>query len=260
MHSSETHRRYFDLKVLLALIFLILAIFTATRTRAQSKSPEHKYLSMSFHVLGAVPLGAFFYESNQILPWGIQGTLLYHPERLSKCYLGFGFTYYNYGIEKFQQEVEIEGVWYDLTTFRNYNIYFPYLNIRLMPWNEQRIVPVFDAFIGPRAFSTVSTYTYEEDPDFFMRLLGADSEEKVIRDIESKDLTWGYGFSVGINYFLNPNLELELTLGYTDGAEADYLTWRDIKQDPSTGNFTYSPRRSDTDLLSLAFGIRFNPF
>jgi len=186
--------------------------------------------------------------------------MLYHPKRITKCFLGFGFIYYNYGIEKYQQEVEIGGLWYDLTTFRNYNIYFPYLNIRLLPWNEQRISPVFDAFIGPLTFSTVSTFHYEEDPGFFMRLLGFDSEEKVIRDIEMKDWTWGYGFSVGINYFISAALEMELTLSYTDGAEVNYLTRKDIMQDPSTGNLTYSPRRSDTDLLSLAVGIRINPF
>ena len=260
MRPLEIHRRYFDLKVMLILLFMILTIFVATKSQAQDDVPKHKYLSMSIQGLGAVPLGDFFYESNQIIAWGIQSTLLYHPRNLKKVYLGFGFSYYNYGIEKYNQEVEIDGIWYDFKTFRNYNIYFPYLDIRLLPWGKSRIVPVFDGFIGPRAFSTVSTYSYEEDPGFFMRLFGTESEETFVRDVELKDWTWGYGFSVGMNYFLSSILELELTLNYTDGDEVNYLTRKDITQDPATGSFTYSPRRSDSDILSVAFGIRINPF
>jgi hypothetical protein len=260
MQPIEIHRRYFDLKVMLVLVFVIITIFTATRSRAQDNTRNHRYFSMGIQGLGAVSLGDFFYESDQLVAWGIQSSLLYHPKKLNKCYLGVGFTYCNYGFEKYKQEVEIDGLWYDLNTLRNYNIYFPSLNVRIMPWDDQRIVPVFDAFIGPRAFSTVSTYSYEKDPGFLLRFLGAESEEKVVRNIESKDWTWGYGFSVGMNYLINPALELELTLHYTDGHEVNYLTRKDIKKDPSTGATTYLPRRSDTDMLSLAFGIRINPF
>jgi len=81
MHSSETHRRYFDLKVMLVLIFLLLAIFTVTRSRAQTKLPPHKDLSLSIHGLEAVSLEDFFHVSDQIKPRGIQGTMLHHPDQ-----------------------------------------------------------------------------------------------------------------------------------------------------------------------------------
>jgi hypothetical protein len=81
MHSSETHRRYFDLKVMLVLIFLLLAIFTVTRSRAQAKLPPQEDLTARIHGLGAVPPGDIFYVPGQIMVRGIQGTMLYHPDQ-----------------------------------------------------------------------------------------------------------------------------------------------------------------------------------
>jgi hypothetical protein len=239
---------------------MILSILAATSSRAQENLTRHKYISVGINGLVAIPLGDFFYESDQILPWGINGSLLFHPKKTEKWYVGLGFSYFNYGMEKYSREMEIDGILYNLGTFRNYNIYFPYFNVRLTPWDKSRLVPVFDGFIGPRAFSTVSTSFYEEDPGFFSVIFGPEEDERAIRNKEHLDWTWGYGFSVGLNYFISYLLELELTLNYTKGGEANYLTKKDIKTDPGSGALSYYPRRSESDMLTLALGVRFTPF
>jgi hypothetical protein len=239
---------------------MIISIFAATSSRAQEYLTSHKYISLGINGLTAIPLGDFFYESDQIIAWGVNGSLLYNPKKTDKWHFGFGFSYFNYGMEKYSKEMEIDGVLYNLGTFRNYNIYFPYFNVRLTPWNQSRLVPVFDGFIGPRAFTTVSTSFFEEDPGFFSVIFDKNEDEQVVRNKEHLDWTWGYGFSVGINYFICSLVELELTLNYIKGGEVNYLTRKDIKQDPGSGSFSYHPRRSESDMLVLALGVRLTPF
>lgn len=81
MHSTETHRHYFDLKVMLVLIFLLLAIFTVTRSRAQVKLSPQKDLSLCIHGLEAVSLEDFFRVSDQTMARGTERAMLYHPDR-----------------------------------------------------------------------------------------------------------------------------------------------------------------------------------
>ena len=111
MQPLEIHRRYFDLKVILILIFLIITIFTATRSRAQKKLPRHKFLSFDIQGLGAVSLDDFFSKSDHLAAWGIHTSLLYHPAKIDKFYFGNGFIYYNYGIEDYTQSVMMAGSW-----------------------------------------------------------------------------------------------------------------------------------------------------
>ena len=259
MKPIDYHRRYFDLKVFLVIAFMILSIVMATTVRAQKDQSNHKYISLGIDGFGAIPLGDFFYESNQIFAWGVNGTLMYHPKKINKFYIGPGFSYFNYGMDKYQQEVEIDGILYDLATLRNYSILFPYLNIRLMPWDHLRLVPVFEGFVGPRAFTTVSTSYFEEDP-VFLSVIFSSEEDKPMRKTEHVDWTWGYGFSVGFTYFICPLLDLEMSLRYTKGGEVTYLTKADILLEPVTGSFSYHPRRSESDMLVLSLGIRFNFF
>jgi len=259
VYSSDTHPRYFDLKVLAIIFIMLLTIFFATSAQAQEESKKHKYISIGISGLTGTSLGDFFYESNQITTWGINGTLLYHPKKPDKLLIGFGISYFNYGLEKYRREIQIEGNYYEVETLRNYNIYFPYINTRLMPWDNLRFVPVFDAFLGPRAFSTVSTYSIDEETGFLIRLFGKGSDGEIVKHTEHKDWTWGYGFSVGVNYYASNFIEFELTLSYTDGGEVHYLTKSDIIRDPVSGSFSYKTRKSDTDMLVLGIGMRLNP-
>ncbi len=90
MRPLEIHRRYFDLKVLLILIFMIITIFAATKTQAKDDLSGHKNIMMGKRSQGAVPQDNFFYEPNQIIGRGMQGILIYHPRKLKKRYMGFG--------------------------------------------------------------------------------------------------------------------------------------------------------------------------
>ncbi len=260
MYSSDTHPRFFDLKVIVIIFLLLFTIFKAVSAQEQEVPKKHKFISIGISGLTGTSLGDFFYASDQIFAWGLNGMLFYHPRKLDKLFIGMGISYFNYGLENYNQEVSLNGNYHVVETKRAYTIYFPYIDARLMPWDNLRFVPVFDAFIGPRAFSTASKYTIDEKGGFFQQLFGSQSEEETIRYIEHKAWTWGYGFSIGVNYNAGSFLDFELRLSYTDGGEVYYLIKSDIVRDPVSGSFSYDPRKSDTDMLVLAIGFRINPF
>ncbi len=260
MYTSPAHRKYFDLKIILCLLGILVTTFFVTSVFAQHHENKHQYLSFGFGGTFSAPLNEFYHQSEQMLAWGFLGDIFYHPKKFNKLSFGPGFSYLNYGILKYLQEVDIGGQLREMETFRKFNIYFPYLAVKLMPLDKFRIVPLFEAFAGPRAFTTVSTYSYDTPHVPWQVAFDEDANQETVRETEYVDWTWGYGFSVGTNYFISRYVELELIIKYLEGGNVSYLLMKDITRDPVNGEFIYDPRQSETDMLMLNLGIRFSFF
>lgn len=210
--------------------------------------------------MSAIPLGDFHYNNNQMIALGINGQIMYHPRKADRFFFGIGLSYLNYGIESYTREVIIDSWPTDVKTFRNYNIYFPYFDTRIMPWQNKIIVPVFDFFIGPRVFNTVSSYTYNNELSFLQFLLVTDDDKEVVKEKEFKSWSWGYGFSVGANAHIGNSFEIEASIGYVDGGEVEYISKGDITRNYATGNLDYQITKSDSDMITLELAIKLNLF
>ena len=227
---------------------------------AQSDTTKFKSITISLGGMAAIPLGDFYYNNSNMIALGINGAVLYHPRNAEKFFFGIGLSYLNYGIESYTQEVIIDSWPTDVKTIRNYNIYFPYFDIRIMPWQNKIIVPVFDFFIGPRVFNTVSSYSYNNDLSFVQFILNTDDDKEVVREKEYKSWSWGYGFSVGANAHLSNTVDLEFNIGYVDGGEAEYISKGDITRNFTTGNLDYEISKTDSDMITLELAVKFNLF
>jgi len=235
-------------------------IVLSTPAISQDDSTKFKSITISLGGMCAVPLGDFYYNNDPMLALGINGAILYHPRKANKFFFGFGLSYLNYGIESYTREVIIDSTPIDVKTIRNYNIYFPYFDIRIMPWQNMIIVPVFDFFIGPRGFNTVSSYSSDDDLSFLQFLLGTDNNKEVIKEKEFKNWSWGYGFSVGANAHIGNALEFEALIGYVDGGETEFIRKGDISRNYATGNLDYQVTKSDSDMITLELAIKLNLF
>ena len=255
MLFTPSHRKYFDLKIMGCMLIILILTLVSSRLSAQPDNQDHRWFSFSLGPGFGIPLNEFYDVSNRAFSWGMDGDLFIHWPNNAGLRTGAGFSWLNYSILKYRQEVEIDGLSRSVDTYRNFSILFPHFKARLMPWKMYRLVPAFEAFIGPRAFMTTSTFSYTLDPacqngDCW------EEEEETVSDLEHIDWTWGYGFAAGMNYFIGRMAELEMMLKYVEGGSTQYLLIQDISRDPSGNGFLYHPRESFTDMLILNISIR----
>ena len=96
------------------------------------------------------------------------------------------------------------------------------------------------------------TYLYTESS-----VEGRDDDQAFARTTNYDDATFAYGGRAGVYFPLRGGpapISLDLGVVYLNGGEAEYLREGDI-QDNSNGSITFTPSRSDTDLLTFRAGV-----
>ncbi|HEU0079089.1 MAG TPA: hypothetical protein VFQ76_15655 [Longimicrobiaceae bacterium] len=96
------------------------------------------------------------------------------------------------------------------------------------------------------------TYLYTESS-----IEGRDDDQAFARTTNLDDGTFAYGGRAGVYFPLRGGpspVSLDLGVVYLDGGEAEYLREGDIVDHPN-GTISFTPSRSDTDLLTFRAGV-----
>lgn len=84
-------------------------------------------------------------------------------------------------------------------------------------------------------------------------------EDEVSKDDSFTDFTWSYGAGAGLLISIVPlpavDLYLDLKARYLRGGEAEFVTNEDIEVNFDEGEVYFTPRKSETEMLSYHIGV-----
>lgn len=206
---------------------------------------------IGFHLLGSQPLNQF---KTQNYREGIgfdfeffSGNLIAKNDETAKIGFRVGglIEFQAAGRERFKVTLNTPNN--DRGTLRVANNHFGLLLAgRLSAFDNERVTPYLDGFIGPRIFST------EEIIDADRRIRGYENETR--RNIIDRGALHR-GLAVGLLFNINSDVSIDARFSYSKG---DAARWTDLDNTRKSGNeMVYAFKNSATDLYLFRLGVVF---
>lgn len=201
----------------------------------------------SFGLEIATPMNQFRTNFDGI-PVGISGQILGRKGFVPIEY-GIGFSWLSRGtmnndVTVFEgTDFEGDDVYSSGNMAVNSNIYSGMGIIRLRPFTG-KIQPYAELTAGGRGFSTVT-------------IISVDEVEDEIRERQSNDFAFTYGWGAGMRINLNEFIAVEGRFSKTNGTSVNFVDRESIEVD-GDGNLSFDRIGSRTDMWSLQFGVSFN--
>lgn len=240
----------------LLFLFLCFAVFSFGQQNQDALNKTNRFQNrnqnrniqpsgiFSFGLEVATPLNQF--RSNfDGTPVGLAGQILGRKGFVPIEY-GIGFSWLSRGtmdtdISVFQgTDFEGDNIYSSGNLSVNSNIYTGTGIIRLRPLTGT-IQPYVELMAGGRSFATATIITVDDSDD-------------ELRERQSNDFAFCYGWGAGLRYKLNESIAVEGKFIKMNGTPVNFVDRESIEID-NEGNIDFERISSRTDMWSLQFGI-----
>ncbi len=204
-------------------------------------SYSHAQSTLGFNLNGFIPTGELREDSPEI--WGGGFSLeLALKIKDSPVHLGGQFGFTRYGSEV--RDGDHGAFLGDVRVRRNNEIAQGLAFVRIKPPVNNNIQPYFDFYSGVSYVYTRSSIREDALSDVFEESLDFD------------DLALNYGAGVGVEFFLNEFLSLDINFKALKGSRSQYLTPRSVSYDPQIEGYHFNIRESRLDHFSFGIGLK----
>ena len=219
---------------------VLLAALLFVSSMAMSQNKKGPTLSIGLEV--GEPLGEFNnnYNGNPV-GFGLNLSL---PGGLLPIEWGFDFGYASMGSNNSSVDIQDENL--DITEGRmeiNSNIYAYHGTARFKPLHGL-VAPYIEGLAGLRTFSTKTKIEVD----------GLDEPYSTERN--AKAVTFSYGWAAGVMLNVGKVVYLEGRFEKLHGSEVEYVDQSTVEVDED-GNFTYTTKKSNTDIANIQLGMGF---
>lgn len=228
-------------RIYIGTMALLAALFLAPESQAQLNR-NRAQTSLTGGLQTSIPLGAFG-DQYADTPVGLGASFTTPVFRNSPIHAGFGFGWNR--IDRDEQDIFIpdqEGLNeadYEVTT----NRYSYDLHMRLSPLNG-RFQPFFEGVVG---WSNYITRT-----DLNTTFSNGEIMERTER--LHNDVSWNYGWGVGLHYRLAPHIFLEGKVQRLYATETSFMDHESLMISP-TGEIEYDMIENRPEFLTIQVGI-----